>query len=100
MTKPTFPQEFKKESAGLVVDKGYSVTEACQAVGVSDSAMRSWVKQLREERGGTTPVGSKALTPEHQRIQELEARIKRIEREKDILKKATALFMSDTMKSY
>ena len=61
MTRPTFSQEFKKESACLVVDKDYSVPEACKAVGVSDSAMRSWVKQLREERGGTTPVGSKAL---------------------------------------
>ncbi|MGL5486100.1 MAG: hypothetical protein ACRDC6_07410, partial [Shewanella sp.] len=40
------------------------------------------------ERTGTTPIG-KALTPEQQKIQELEARINRLEREKDILKKAT-----------
>ena len=99
MKKRLFSQEFKRESASLVVDKGYSITEACTAVGVSDSAMRKWVRQLREERGGTTPICSKALTPEHQRIQELEARIRRIEREKDILKKATALLMSDTMRS-
>ena len=38
---------------------------------------------------------SKALTPEQQKIQELEARIDRLEREKAILKKATALLMSD-----
>ncbi len=38
---------------------------------------------------------SKALTPEQQKIQELEARINRLEREKAILKKATALLMSD-----
>ena len=99
MKKRLFSQEFKRESASLVVDKGYSITEACTAVGVRDSAMRKWVSQLREERGGTTPIGSKALTPEHQRIQELEARIRRIEREKAILKKATALLMSDTMRS-
>ncbi|MGU5639234.1 hypothetical protein ACV1DC_04055 [Aeromonas caviae] len=37
------------------------------------------------ERTGTTPIG-KALTPEQQKIQELEARINRLEREKDILK--------------
>ena len=99
MKKRVFSQEFKRESAILVVDKDYSITEACTAVGVSHSAMRKWVKQLREERSGTTPIGSKALTPEHRRIQELEARIRRIEREKDILKKATALLMSDTMRS-
>ncbi len=38
---------------------------------------------------------SKALTPEQQKIQELEARIARLEREKSILKKATALLMSE-----
>ena len=99
MKKRTFPIEFKIESASLVVDKGYSISEACQAVGVSDSAMRKWVKQLKEERGGLTPQGSKALTPEHQQIQALEAKIRRIERENDIIKKATALLMSDTIKS-
>ena len=45
-------------------------------------------------RVGVTPK-SKALTPEQQKIQELEARIDRLEREKAILKKATALLMSD-----
>ena len=99
MNKRTFSTEFKMDSASLVVNKGYRVMEACQAVGVSESAMRRWVKQLKAERGGHTPVGSKALTPEHQKIQELEAKIRRIERENEIIKKATALLMSDTVKS-
>ncbi len=83
MKKRTFPQEFKKESVSLVVDQGY--TDACKAVGVSDSAMRKWVKQLKAERGGETPIGSKALTPEHQESQALKAKIKRIEREAESL---------------
>lgn len=61
-----------------------------------DSALRRWVKQLEAERQGVTPK-SKALTPEQQKIQELEARIDRLEREKAILKKATALLMSDEL---
>ena len=44
------------------------------------------MKQLEAERQGVTPK-SKALTPEQQKIQELEARINRLEREKAILKK-------------
>lgn len=56
--------------------------------------LRRWVQQLRSEREGHTP-NSKALTPEQQKIQELEARINRLEREKAILKKATALLMAD-----
>ncbi len=98
MARRKFSTDFKRESASLVLDQDYSIREASAAVGVGDTALRRWVKQLRAEREGVTPVGSKALTPDQQRIQALEAQIKRIEREKDILKKATALLMSDTMK--
>eukprot|EP01132_Coremiostelium_polycephalum_P020711 gene20711-24611_t len=92
----TFSTEFKREAAALVLDQGYSHIEACSSLGVADSALRRWIKQLQDELQGVTPT-SKALTPEQQKIQELEARINRLEREKAILKKATALLMSDEL---
>ncbi|MCV0280370.1 IS3 family transposase [Pseudomonas aeruginosa] len=82
----TFSAEFKREAAALVLDQGYSYIDACRSLGVVDSALRRWVKQLEAERQGVTPK-SKALTPEQQKIQELEARINRLEREKAIFKK-------------
>ncbi|RCU49604.1 IS3 family transposase [Corallincola holothuriorum] len=82
----SFTAEFKHEAASLVVDQQYSVPEAARAVDVGETALRRWVEQLRVERGGTTPK-AKALTPEQQRIQELEARVNRLEREKVIFKK-------------
>ncbi|ENA1256050.1 TPA: IS3-like element IS222 family transposase [Pseudomonas aeruginosa] len=82
----TFSAEFKREAAALVLDQGYSHIDACRSLGVVDSALRCWVKQLEAERQGVTPK-SKALTPEQQKIQELEARINRLEREKAIFKK-------------
>ena len=96
MTKQrrTFSTEFKHECAALVLDQGYSLIAAARSMGVGDTALRRWVDQLRQERSGITPQ-SKALTPDQQKIQELEARINRLEREKSILKKATALLMSD-----
>jgi transposase len=96
MTKQrrSFSTEFKREAALLVLDQGYSHAEACRSLGVVESALRRWVVQLQKERGGVTPQ-SKALTPEQQKIQELEARVARLEREKSILKKATALLMSE-----
>ena len=94
----SFSPEFKHDSASLVVDQGYSMTEAGRAVDVHENTLRKWVRQLEAERGGSRPV-SKALTPEQQRIQELEARVNRLEREKTILKKATELLMSDDLKS-
>lgn len=92
----SFSAEFKLEAACLVLDQGYSIPEACRSLSIGETVLRRWVKQLEQERGGNTPT-TKALTPEQQKIQELEARINRLEREKAILKKATALLMSDEL---
>lgn len=89
-----FSAEFKREAADLVLKQNYSFIEASRSLGIGESALRRWVGQLQQERGGVTPT-SKALTPEQQKIQELEARINRLEREKSILKKATALLMAE-----
>ncbi|QPG61866.1 IS3 family transposase [Pseudomonas sp. BIGb0427] len=88
MTKQrrSFTPEFKREAASLVLDQGYSHIEAARSLGLVESALRRWVNQLQEEQNGVTPT-SKALTPEQQKIQELEARINRLEREKSIFKK-------------
>lgn len=84
-TTRTFSPEFKREAADLVLKQDYSVIEASRSLGVGESALRRWVDQVQQERTGVTPQ-SKALTPEQQKIQELEARIARLEREKSILK--------------
>jgi transposase-like protein len=51
-------------------------------------AQRAWWHNTRR---------SMAMTPEQKRIQDLEAQVRRLEREKEILEKATALFMSDSL---
>ncbi|WP_371365441.1 IS3 family transposase [Pseudomonas sp. QL9] len=87
MSRRSFSPDFKLEAARLVVDQGYTVPAACKAMGVGPTAMRRWVAQLQLERGGQTPAHSKALTEDQRRIQELEAQVRRLEREKEIPKK-------------
>ncbi|MDO6443457.1 IS3 family transposase [Marinobacter sp. 2_MG-2023] len=82
----SFSPEFKQEAASLVLDQGHTIPQASVSLGIGASAIRRWVNQLTEERDGVTLKG-KALTPEQRRIQELEARCKRLEQEKDIPKK-------------
>jgi transposase len=88
----SFTAEFKLEAASLVLDQGYFVPEASRSLDIGETVLRHWVRQLQSERTGSIPI-SKALTPEQQKIQALEARINRLEREKAILKMATALLM-------
>ena len=75
----SFTTEFKREAAELVTQQGYTIIEASRSLGIGESVLRRWVKQSRQERVGITPQ-SKALTPEQQKIKELEARIDRLER--------------------
>jgi transposase len=92
----TFTAEFKLEAAQLVVEQNYSIREAASAMNVGKSTMEKWVRQLRNELNGTATHPT-ALTPDQRTIKALEKRIRRIELEKEILKKATALLMSDSM---
>ncbi|HCB3499864.1 TPA: transposase, partial [Escherichia coli] len=88
MKKRNFSAEFKRESAQLVVDQNYTVADAASAMDVGKSTMDKWVRQLKEERAGKSPIAS-PMTPEQIEIRELKKRLQRVEMERDILKKAT-----------
>ena len=92
MKKRNFSAEFRRESAQLVVDQHYTVADAANAMDVGLSTMTRWVN----ERAGKTPKAS-PITPEQIEIRELKKKLQRIEMENEILKKATALLMSDSL---
>lgn len=95
-TRPTFSPEFRLEAALLVVEQNYSVREAADAMGVGKSTMDKWVRQLRQERDGIAPKAA-PMTPEQIQIRELKKENARLREHNEILKKATALVMSDSL---
>jgi len=96
LKRATYSTAIKLETAQLVVDQGYTQEDAAKAMGVGKSTVSKWVTQLKRERNGQSPLAS-PMTPEQIEIRELKKQIQRIELEKDILKKATALLMSDSL---
>ncbi len=94
--RPNFSPAFRLEAAQLVLQQGYSVREAAEAIGVGKSTMDKWVRQLHSERQGVLSKAS-PMTEEQRRIRELEKQVKRFEMEKELLKKASALLMSDSL---
>jgi transposase len=81
MTKRHFKPKFRQEVAELVLDKNYSVKEAATAMGVGNSTVDKWVRQLRKERNGLESKAS-PISPELRRIKELERKNQRLKRKK------------------
>ncbi|MDA0739957.1 MAG: transposase [Nitrospirae bacterium] len=90
----SFTTECKADAVAFVQQQGYTVDQACQALGIGETALRRWVMQVKAETAGLTPRG-RAITSEQQRIQALEAQVKRLEMEKAIFKKAATLLAED-----
>jgi len=95
--RPRFNPEFRQECTELVLSHGYSIREAAEAMGVGKSTLGKWVSQIRKENAGQAVANKVPVTPEQAKVRELKKRIKRLEMEKQILKKATALLMSDSL---
>ena len=75
----------------MVREQGIGRNQACQEQRLVPSAVRRWVQQLDDEVAGRPGVG-KPLTAEQQRIRELEAQVRQLKSDNELLKKASALF--------
>lgn len=96
-TRPTYSPEFRLEVAQEVVDKGRSVRDVADSLGLGKSTVDKWARQLKEERNGRLSSAT-PLTPDQLKIRELERKIKQLEGDNEILKKASALLMQDSIK--
>jgi transposase len=88
----TFTADQKLEYAKLMINEGYTNKQIRDISGAGETAVSRWKKQYLAEVDGHTPKGKKALTPEQQKIQELEKQLWLAKRDNEILKKAAALF--------
>lgn len=94
-SKSQFSAEFRQECVSLVTEQKYSMVAAARAMNIGQSTLSRWVSASKKENSYLKPTI--AITPEQLKIKELEKKLKRIEMENSILKKATALLMSDSM---
>jgi len=90
---PPYPPEVRAEGVRLVRDGGYSFKEAAAVIGCSDPTIRAWVAQAQADAGERTDV---LTTDEKNELAQLRRRVKVLEEEKEILKKAAAWFAKET----
>lgn len=94
-TRRKFTQEFKDDAVSLVIDQGYSCAEVGRRLGVSENNVNRWVRHYRqrneiESANGLTPAEMEA------ELKRLRKENKRLEMERDILKKAAAFFANES----
>lgn len=90
-----YSKEFKLDAVSLVIDQDYSRAEAAKNLGINAQMLGRWVKE-HEVEDGQAFRGNGKLTPELEEIRKLKVQVKRLEMERDILKKATAFFAAET----
>jgi transposase len=91
-SKPPYPEEFRREAVELVRG-GRSVPDVAELLGMTAQSLRNWVRQEQLDRRERDDGLSSA---EREELRELRRRVKRLEQERDILKRATALFARET----
>jgi len=85
MTRKRYTEEFKAEAVAQVKGRGYSAQEVAERLGISAKSMYKW---LKDARGGVSK-GADDLRVENARLR---SELKRVQEERDILKKAAAYF--------
>jgi len=98
MGKPrrTFSREFKVEAVKLVTEQGRSFAEAAANLGIADNLLRTW-KQTLDAEGEQAFPGRGNLPALEEELRRLRAENKRLQMERDILKKATAFFAKESL---
>lgn len=88
-----YDSEFKRNAVLLTEEPGRSVRDVADSLGINPDLIYQWRKTLREHGEIAFPGnGIPALTEDQKRIRELEKRLRDAEVERDILKKAMAIF--------
>ena len=84
LNRRKYDEDFKR-SALTMIDNGQSVRSVAQALGVSEGLLHRWKRVAQHHR-----------SPDEQEVSDLRARLRQVEMERDILKKALSIFSRQT----
>ena len=90
MSHQRFSPEFKDEAVRQITQRGYPVKEVAERLGVSTHSLYKWVKEAKPAKAEADELAATKLE-----MQKLKAELRRVQEERDILKKAAAYFARD-----
>ena len=94
-THPPYPPEFRAEAIELVRASGKSIPHLARDLGISDQALRDWVKQADSDAGRGRP--GELMTEEREELRRLRREVRILQQEREILRKAAASVAKETL---
>ena len=92
-TRRSFTDDFKAEAVAMVERSGKSVRRVAQDLGLSQTALRSWVYRAQDE---SEPDVSTLKVGERTELKQLREENRVLRMERDFLKKAAAFFAKES----
>jgi len=89
MSSKRYTDEFKKEAIKQVTERGYPASEVSKRLGVTTHSLYAWLREAGVNRESRKTEKQADLSAENARLR---AELRRVEEERDILKKAAAYF--------
>jgi transposase len=89
-----FTPEFKAEAVRLCKVGDRTVRQVAKDLDLTETALREWVRRADVDAGNRPPGA--VTSEERAELFELRKRVKRLEVEREILKKATAFFAKES----
>ena len=92
--RKNYDNEFKREAVRLVVEEGRKASEVERNLGITPTLVSRWVREMSEDPEYAFPGKGRLKAPDEE-IRKLQRENERLRRERDILKKAVAIFSKD-----
>jgi transposase len=89
----TFTKEFKEGAVRLVLEEGKSAADVGRDLGVHPTVIGGWVRQAKTD-AGQGPRGA-FTTAEREELSQLRKKVRVLEMERALLKKAAAFFAKE-----
>jgi transposase len=101
MANKHYPAQFKADAVALYRSRpGTTIAEVADDLGVNRETLRSWVRADDQRRGGGAQSQASVSKPEAGSVEsenaELRRRVRELEEERDILRKAARYFAGET----
>ena len=102
MVNKHYPVQFKADAVALYRSRpGATIAQIADDLGVNRETLRSWIRIDDQRRGGTAGLAGRAADPVvagsvEAENAELRRRVRELEEERDILRKAARYFAGET----